>query len=355
MRRVVTIAYAQDGLITRRQALAAGMSNGAVGRAIRRRWQVVLPGVYATFTGPLADIHRLRAAALYAGPGSLATGAMACKLCELQYGPDPAGVVDVLISDRNRRSDTSFVRVHRTAHLPTSRIVVWQSDAPEAKAELGVGPVMLDQDGDPLSSHAQRWTIRLAPHARAAVDAVRQDRLDMIAAHPAGVPAKVETRLLRDTRALLCEVVQRRRTTIDLLVAELESAPNGGLATARRAMADVLAGCRSAPECELRDLVLKSRILPEPRWNKRLPGYRPERGEPRIIPDCCWPEVRLVVEVNSTQWHKLGDGPERTEQRMARYAELGWLVIPLSPYRIRTEAASVLRQLETTYLARLAR
>jgi hypothetical protein len=280
---------------------------------------------------------------------------MACKLCELQYGPDPAGIIDVLISERNRRSDTSFVRVHRTARVPTSRIVVWQSDAPEAKVELGVGPVLLDEEGDPLTDHARRWTVRLAPHARAAIDAVRQDRLGMIAAHSAGLPAKAETRLLRDTRALLCEVVQRRRTTIDLLAAELEAAPNGGLATARRAMTDVLAGCRSAPECELRDLVSKSRILPEPRWNKPLPGYRPGGRQHEINPDCCWPEARLVVEVNSTQWHKLGDGPERTEQRMARYAELGWLVIPLSPYRIRTEPAEVLRQLEKTYLARTSR
>lgn len=164
----------------------------------------------------------------------------------------------------------------------------------------------------------------------------------------------METRLLRDTRALLCEVVQRRRATVADLVRELEAAPNGGLATARQAMADVVVGCRSAPECELRDLVSTSRVLPEPRWNKPLPGYLPG-GERRIIPDCCWPDARLVVEVNSTQRHKLGDGPERTEQRLARYAQLGWIVIPVSPHRIRAEPAEVLRQLERTYLARMAR
>lgn len=354
MQRVASIAYAQDGLITRHQALAAGMSNGAVGRAIRGRWQVVLPGVYATFSGPLAEIHRLRAAALYAGRGSLITGAMACKLCELQYGPDPDGVIDVLISERNRRTDVDFVRVHRTTRLPDTRLVIWVDDSPLARAEVGSGPPP-DYDTDPLTDDARRWTLRLAPHARAAMDSVRLDRLAMLAAHPNGLPRQVEATLLRNTRALLCEVVQRRRATITELAHEFEAAHRAGLATARRAMADVLAGCRSAPECELRDLVANSRVLPEPRWNKPLPGYRPGRGQDRIIPDCCWPAARLVVEVNSTQWHKLGDGPERTEQRMARYAQLGWLVIPLSPFRIRTEPRAVLNQLETTYLARVAR
>jgi hypothetical protein len=349
--RVASVAHAQDDLITRKQALAAGMSTGAIGRAVRGRWQVILPGVYATFNGPLSDIHRRRAAVLYGGRGSLITGAMACRMCGLEYGPDPNGVTDVLVGLQRQRPDTDFVRLHRTSRMPAERIVVWQDESPVAQAELKSAPP-LDFEGDPATDRARRWTLRLAPFARSAIDAVRLDRLAMIAQYPRGIPAKVEARLLRNTRALLCEVVQRRRAAVADLVDELDAAHRSGLATARNAMEDVLAGCRSAPECELRDLVLSSRVLPGPRWNRPLPGYE---GEPRIIPDCCWPEARLVVEVNSTQFHKLGLGPERTEQRMARYAELGWLVIPLSPYRIRTESAAVLRQLEATYLARVTR
>ncbi|MGH8823768.1 MAG: hypothetical protein ACRDVN_04760 [Jiangellaceae bacterium] len=66
---------------------------------------------------------------------------------------------------------------------------------------------------------------------------------------------------------------------------------------------DVVAGCRSAPECELRDIVRSSRVLPEPRWNKPLPGY------PSITPDACWPLARLVAEVNSREWHGFGNAP----------------------------------------------
>jgi hypothetical protein len=350
-RRATSIAHDQDGLITRQQALAAGMSSGALGRAVRGRWQIVLPGVYATFTGPLADVHRRRAAVLYGGHGALITGAMACQMCGLTYGPDPDGIVDVLVGLRRQRPDCDFVRLHRTSRVPVERLVVWEDDSPVARNELDAGPP-LDYEGDPLTDRARPWTLRLAPFARAAMDAVRLDRLAMVAEHPQRLPKQVELRLLRDTRALLCEVVQRGRASVSELVGELNEAHRSGLATARQAMDDILAGCRSAPECELRDLVGRSGILPEPRWNKPLPGYR---GRPRIIPDCCWPEARLVVEVNSTQFHKLGIGPERTEQRMARYAELGWMVVPLSPYRIRNEPAAVLRQLEATYIARAVR
>jgi hypothetical protein len=37
-------------------------------------------------------------------------------------------------------------------------------------------------------------------------------------------------------------------------------------------VADLVAGCRSAPECELRDLVRTSTTLLEPVWNQPLPG-----------------------------------------------------------------------------------
>lgn len=115
-------------------------------------------------------------------------------------------------------------------------------------------------------------------------------------------------------------------------------------------MTDVLAGCRSAPECELRDLIKTSDVLPEPRWNQPLPGLSRSAGLPPIYPDACLPEARLVIEVNSVEWHRIGPTQEKTEQRHTVYAELGWRVIPVSPYRIRTEPANVLRQIERAYL-----
>lgn len=75
--RALRLAAVQDGLITRAQAAAAGMSPAAIAHALRPGgpWRRVLRGVYATFTGPLAPIHQLRAACLYAGDDAVVTGA----------------------------------------------------------------------------------------------------------------------------------------------------------------------------------------------------------------------------------------------------------------------------------------
>jgi hypothetical protein len=352
--RVLDIANAQDDLIRRDQAIAAGASAKTVRWAVRSQWQVVLPGIYATFTGPLGQIHRVRAGLLLAGPGAMVTGAMGCVLSGLTYGPSPGDDVDVLISKGRRRVGTGFVRVHRSSELPKPRI--WQDDSKEAKAEIAVARPRWVEGGDTLADGACRWTIPVAPAARASMDAVRLQRQTLLTdpEYDGDLPDWLDRKLLQDTRALLCEVVQRGRGEVAELVAELDVAGHDFTATAREAIADVVAGCRSAPECELRDLIATSLALPEPRWNQPLPNYEPGPGGKMIYPDACWPEARLVIEVNSTQWHKIGDRPERTEQRIALYGELSWTVLPISPQRIRREPAAVLRQIETAYQQGLA-
>ncbi|HET6752476.1 MAG TPA: hypothetical protein VFH23_00825, partial [Jiangellaceae bacterium] len=60
------LAAAQDGLVTRRQALECGVSIDALRHAVGKGWQRVVTGVHATFTGPLQERHLVRAALLYA-------------------------------------------------------------------------------------------------------------------------------------------------------------------------------------------------------------------------------------------------------------------------------------------------
>ncbi|WP_116952228.1 hypothetical protein [Jiangella endophytica] len=323
---VLRIAAVQDGLITRSQALAAGMSIGALRHAARPGgpWRRVVPGVYATFTGPLQDLHRLRTAELIIGPEGMITGSWACRWWGLRYGPDPGERVDVLLDHRHDRGKVGAVRVIRTSRLPAPRRCV-DVGALEELRRSGP-PLDLVLDGTVVSA----GVVTLAPPACAVVDALVHARQPVY---------------LRDARALMCEVVQRRRATVAELRAEVAAAPRRGGAMTRLAMKDIDAGCRSAPECELRDLVLMSSVLPEPRWNRVLPGHR------GIVPDACWPRARLVVEVDSRSYHGFGDAPRRTEERRARYAALGWRMLPVSPARLRSEPQAVLREIEVAYLA----
>jgi hypothetical protein len=336
VQRVYTIARLQDGLITRAQALAAGATPSMIRHALKRDgpWQVILPGIYATFSGPLNWIHQLRAAVLHGGEGCMVTGPANCETHGLRYGPAAMGNIDVLVDEHCKVRNSGFVRVHRTTRLPTTH---WWIDTNSAAVQDSLPPwhVVIDE----LAPTARPGQIPVAPTARALVDAVRWMKLQS--------PLETLPERLRPVRALLCEAVQRGVCSVDEIGAELCTTPRPGTALIRKAVADVIAGCRSAPECDLRDTIRRSRILPEPRWNQPLPEFE------RIKPDACWPEARLVVEVDSVAWHRHGDRYEATEKRRALYARLGWRVIPVSPFRLRTEPREIQREIEQAYQAGL--
>ncbi|WP_146605285.1 type IV toxin-antitoxin system AbiEi family antitoxin domain-containing protein [Jiangella anatolica] len=302
----LVLAHAQDGLITRRQALAAGLTRDAVRHAIRAGgpWQRVLPGIYATFNGPLAPQHRRRAAILHGESGAAISGAWACQMSGLEYGPVAGDWIDVLVPWESARRSKGFVRVCRTTRPPEPRAWI---DEDLADAPLHV---LLDQaDHGPVPG-----VIPVVPPARAVVETVVRwaslpaqwrPRCSSADGCPGcwNDPGHHRDLALRNTRALMCEAVQRRCAALGDLRAEVAAAPRRGGALARIAMKDIEAGCRSAPECELRDLVRTSRLLPEPRWNQPLPGHR------GIRPDACWHQARLVVEVDSRSFHGFGDAP----------------------------------------------
>ncbi|TDC54583.1 hypothetical protein E1212_02185 [Jiangella ureilytica] len=344
----LALARAQDGLLTRRQASAAGMTKDAIRHAIRPGgpWQRVLPGIYATFNGPLTPIHRRRAAILHGGPRAAISGAWACDMSGLAYGPPADDDIDVLVPWESALRSKGFVRVNRTTRPP--------------RPQLWIDDDLTDLPLDVLTDQAGRGPVPglvpVVPPARAVVETVvrcerlpgdwrprcsRADGCPRCWDHP----SHHRDVALRNARALMCEVVQRRRATLTALRSEVAAAPRRGGALARLAMRDIEAGCRSAPECELRDLVRTSPVLPEPRWNRPLPEHR------GIHPDACWEHARLVVEVDSRSFHGFGDAPARTEERRARYAAHGWRVLPVSPARLRTEPAAVLREIEAAYLA----
>jgi Transcriptional regulator, AbiEi antitoxin len=133
--RVNALARQQDGLITRQQAHAAGASAAAIRHAVESGgWQVALRGIYATFAGPMARIHRLRAAILHSGAESVITGAAACTMINLRYVPFGRDLVDTLVAEHRRPRDTGVVRVNRTSRLPEP---VWWIDttSPGASAD----------------------------------------------------------------------------------------------------------------------------------------------------------------------------------------------------------------------------
>jgi hypothetical protein len=287
---LVALAAQQDGLITRQQAIEHGLSDAAIRHCLTgsRIWQRLAWGVYATFTGRVEERHRIKAALLYAGDSAIVSGATACRSYGMRYVPK-ADVPLLLVPKKVKRAKIEIARIRRVKEMPAARTI----------------------RGFPVA----------APE-RSVLDAVRY------------VPT------LRTARAALAEAVQSRLTTVPRILREFEGMDRRGMRFAARALADVETGVRSAPECDLQDVLRPSEFFSMIQWNAPLPEVED------LIPDGQIREFRLALEAESIEFHAFGDMPELTERRRARYASLGWRVLPFSPRRIREEPQAVLAEFE---------
>lgn len=291
----------QDGLVTRDQLLAAGVPDGHVRAQLRAgRWRRLTAGLYATFTGELGPEARLLAACLHVGCGAQVTGAAALRWHGLRYVPEVTEIAVLAPATCRRRSVPGLLRIITTAH-------------PDRRSHRLGG-------------------VTVVSVARAVGDEARQ------------------MRTLRAVRALVAESVQRGMTTVPQLVAEVEDGRQNGSAHLRRAVAEVAAGTRSAPEAELRELLSRSTCLPVIRWNPRLrlPGGT------TLTPDGWISESWIALEVDSREYHLSPEGWERTMFRHNALSVAGVLTLHVSPARLRDDPQGVLELVERAHLARTA-
>jgi hypothetical protein len=138
------IAAAQCGVVTRRQALAGGMTPGSL-RAVltSRRWQRLDRGAYATFSGPVPRLAWLWAAQLAAGDDAVLSHESAAELHGLV--DQPAALIHVTVPSarktvarrgvRHHRSDLAAEARHPSRQPPRTRIEDTVLDLVEAAAD----------------------------------------------------------------------------------------------------------------------------------------------------------------------------------------------------------------------------
>jgi len=274
------------------------MSAGDVGAQLGRLWQVMLPGVYATFTGPLDDRHRTRAALLHAGPESMINDLTALAAHNVPYLPSDR-FRRVLVPDRVQVGSRDFVVVRRSKRLPE----------PVALGGLPAVPLV---------------------RALCEFGARHDDE--------------------RASLAVFAAVVQRRRLALTVIDREIEAGPSRGRPKLVRISAALASGIRSAPEDDFRRLVLTSNVVPEPNWNWliELPSGR------RISPDALLCDAALVHETNGREAHAADKAGEDAFEDMQRRADAlvtaGFTVLQNTPRRIASEGTEVLAEFETCYL-----
>jgi hypothetical protein len=283
----------QRDIVTRPQALACGLSDNELRSRVRPGgpWQVILPGIYLTHNGLLSVGQREVVATLHAGAGSVISGRAA--LARQGVRVPQSDLVDVLVPHGRIRLSTEFVRIHRTTRMPAQ---VWRTDG-----------------------------LLWAPAARAVADATR-GQTDM-----------------RAVRTIVADAVQRRKCTIEQLIAELRAGPKQGSAALRAALEDVIAGADSVAEAELIALI-KASGLPEPMYNPSL--YI--GSEFLAKPDVWWPTAGVAAEVDSREWHFSPAGWARTLARHEKMTAHGIFVLHFTPRRIRSEPREVINSLRHT-------
>jgi hypothetical protein len=103
----------QAGVVSRRQALRAGMTSDAIRAKVRsRRWQTLYRGVYATFTGPPSRRARLWAAVLWAGDGAMLSHHTAAEVHRLI--DKPADAIHITLPKHRQVDPRSGIHVHRS-------------------------------------------------------------------------------------------------------------------------------------------------------------------------------------------------------------------------------------------------
>jgi hypothetical protein len=288
--RLTALLRCQNLVISRRQALACGLTEIALQYRIRAGgpWQRLLPGVYLATVSPASAEQREIAALLYAGPRSVLTGLAALRRNGLRAAAP--SVIDVVMPADAKRQSVGFVRVQRSTRMPADVCV--------------------------------RGEARFVLPARAVADAARR------------------MRSTRDVRALVAGAVQEQWCSVEQLNTELEQGPAAGSAPLRAALAEVQAGVRSAPEGDLRALIQRGKI-PPPVYNARI--Y--DGLELVAVVDAWWEEAGVAAEVDSREYHYSVDDWQRTMARHDRLVAHGVLLLHFTPKQIRTEPEEVAAQI----------
>jgi hypothetical protein len=291
----------QRGIVSRPQALAAGLDDGVIRRELRNgHWQRLLPGIYATFSGAVTLEQRRLAATLYVGPNAQITGLAALVWHGFRHLPDDE-CLHLLVPHSTRRMSRGFVRVHRTHRL------------------------------DPYARENNGYSV--CSVARSVADACRY--LDE----------------LRSVQAIVAEAVQRRLVTTGALHRELELAGKSRTRLLSQALSDISVGVRSVPEIQFKNVLGRSPLLKSILWNARIVT---DAGTPLPTPDGWIDEAGIALEVDSREYHL---SPEQWQKTMRRHNILtshGVLVLHFTPSEIRSRPTHVRQVVEQAYRERIA-
>jgi len=298
---LLSLIARQDGVVSRAQLVAGGVSPAAVRWNSGRAWRVLLPHVVILTREAARPRQRLVAGLLWAGDRAVLAGATAAAAHGITTA-DPRGRVHLVVPAPLSSRRSGFAEARRT----------------------------LLHDADAVT----RGPVRLSSPARAAVDAARAEPTE-------GARS-----------AILIEAVQRGLADVDDLAEWVHRLRTRDAAVLRRPLEHAASGAWSVPESELLQLVAGSTVLP-PAWAN--PWLERPDGSALTAPDAWFDDVAMAVMVHSRRYHAEADDWDATVESDADLVAAGVVVVGVTPRRIRSDPTAVLRRLERAHLAAAAR
>jgi len=151
----------QDGVLSRKQALNAGMTQGQIRHRLETgRWTIVHPSVYRSADHRFTDAARVRSAGLWGGADAMLSGIAAAYWWGL---PTPAPkVVEVVIPPNEHRRSRPGTRIVRRRVPRQDRM--WVSAAPVTSLALSVmvASVQLGRDGPAVMDRALQTQLTMS-------------------------------------------------------------------------------------------------------------------------------------------------------------------------------------------------
>ncbi len=284
----------QAGVISRRQASDAGLSDRQVQRLVAQgRWTRVLPGVYLSAETALSWRPWAHAALLGCGSGAVLVGETAAALRGLVPQTLPI-----------------------TVAIPGPRRCRWRSNAVTVQ-RLDIA------DDESVAVEGLLTTTRL------------RTAIDIAHLMPLGRAQPVLDRMLLldhvDLAALTAAVAASRRA---------------GSAQARRLLSAANDGAAAESERIARRLFAQAGITG---W---VPNYRVSVGGRWIKVDLALPRLRIAVEVKGWVFHSLADRARADDRRVADLGIAGWVVIPVGWLELVTDPAGVVARVQAAIASR---
>lgn len=216
----------QHGVVTRRQASAHGLTDGAIRCRLRvGHWRRLYPGVYATFTGPVTRMAYLWAVLLWVGPDAVLSHHTAAELVGLI--DQPGSTVHVTVPVDRHRTGRRAVQLHRSVRV---RQACHPTRLPP---QTRVEETVVDLTQAATDAHrAMTWVIRACAGRFTTVDRLRD-----------ALAARGKIRWRAELEALLDDVAEGCHSMLELAyLRDVER--RHGLPTAQRQVARVRRGGR---------------------------------------------------------------------------------------------------------------